>query len=221
MFNYKDLEIIRFCHDSFLIKNGKKNIYFDPFKLHGDVPKADYIFISHEHFDHFSPDDIHKIIKDSTVLFMNEMTHQEIDSLYDNKIIVMTPVDSLDFDDLHIEGIPAYNLNKFREPGKVYHPKEDKKLGFIVTFKGVKIYHTGDTDYIPEMDNLAEKNIDLLLIPVSGTYVMTPAEAIKAAASIKAKISIPMHYGTIVGEKKQAEEFKEGCKKNGLLSEIV
>ncbi len=221
MFNYKGLEIKRFCHDSFLVSDGKINIYFDPFKLHGDKPKADYIFISHEHFDHFSPDDIHKVIKDSTVLFMNKMTYEEIKSLYNNKIVVIRPGDSIDFKDLHIKGVPAYNINKFREPGKVYHPKEDKKLGFIVTFNGIKIYHTGDTDYIPEMDNLALENIDLLFIPVSGTYVMTPAEAIEAASKIKADTSIPMHYGTIVGEKKQAEKFKEGVQKKGLKSEIV
>lgn len=103
----------------------------------------------------------------------------------------------------------------------MYHPKEDKKLGFIVVFNGVKIYHTGDTDYIPEMDALAAKNIDLLLIPVSGTYVMTPHEAVEAASKIKASVSIPMHYGTIVGEKKQAEDFKEGLEKIGLSAEIV
>ena len=221
MFNYKGLEITRFCHDSFLVKGGSINIYFDPFKLHGDEPKADYIFISHEHFDHFSPDDIHKVIKDSTVLFMNEMTGDEIDGLYDNKIVIIRPGDSIDFKDLHIKGVPAYNINKFREPGKVYHPKEDKKLGFIVTFNGVKIYHTGDTDHIPEMDSLASEKIDLLFIPVSGTYVMTPAEAVEAASKIKADMSIPMHYGTIVGEKKQAEEFKEGVLKKGLKCEIV
>ena len=221
MFSYKGLEITRFCHDSFLVKGGSINIYFDPFKLHGDEPKADYIFISHEHFDHFSPDDIHKVIKDSTVLFMNEMTGDEIDGLYDNKIVIIRPGDSIDFKDLHIKGVPAYNINKFREPGKVYHPKEDKKLGFIVTFNGVKIYHTGDTDHIPEMDSLASEKIDLLFIPVSGTYVMTPAEAVEAASKIKADTSIPMHYGTIVGEKKQAEEFKEGVLKKGLKCEIV
>ena len=221
MFNYKGLEITRFCHDSFLVKGGSINIYFDPFKLHGDEPKADYIFIWHEHFDHFSPDDIHKVIKDSTVLFMNEMTGDEIDGLYDNKIVIIRPGDSIDFKDLHIKGVPAYNINKFREPGKVYHPKEDKKLGFIVTFNGVKIYHTGDTDHIPEMDSLASEKIDLLFIPVSGTYVMTPAEAVEAASKIKADTSIPMHYGTIVGEKKQAEEFKEGVLKKGLKCEIV
>ncbi|MHB1545463.1 MAG: MBL fold metallo-hydrolase [bacterium] len=221
MFNYKGLEIKRFCHDSFLVSDGKIKIYFDPFKLHGDEPKADYIFISHEHFDHFSPDDIHKIIKDSTVLFMNEMTNDEIDGLYDNKIVIIHPGDSIDYKDLHIKGVPAYNINKFREPGKVYHPKEDKKLGYIITFNGIKIYHTGDTDHIPEMDALASEKIDLLFIPVSGTYVMTPSEAIEAALKIKADTSIPMHYGTIVGEKRQAEEFKEGVQKKGLKSEIV
>lgn len=221
MFNYKGLEIKRFCHDSFLVTNGKVNLYFDPFKLHDGEPKADYIFVSHEHFDHFSMDDIRKIIKDSTVLFMNKMTHKEMGASLDNKAVIIAPGDSIDFKDLHIEGVPAYNINKFREPGKVYHPKEDKKLGFIVTFNGVKIYHTGDTDHVPEMDNLASKNIDLLFIPVSGTYVMTPAEAIGAAEKIRAAVSIPMHYGTIVGDRKQAEDFKEGCQKNGLNSVII
>ncbi len=221
MFKYKSLEIKRFCHDSFLVSDGKVNIYFDPFKLHGGEPKADYIFISHEHFDHFSPDDIHKIIRDSTILFMNEMTKGEIEGLYNNKMVIIKPGDSIDYKDLHIKGVPAYNINKFREPDKVYHPKEDNKLGFIVTFQGVKMYHTGDTDHIPEMDALPSEKIDLLFIPVSGTYVMTPSEAVEAALKIKADISIPMHYGTIVGEKKQAEEFKEGVQKKGLKSEII
>ncbi len=221
MFNYKGLAVERFCHDSFMVTDGKVNLYFDPFKLLNANPKADYIFVSHEHFDHFSMDDIHKIIKDSTVLFMNEMTHKELDSLLDNKVVIIAPGNSMDFKDFHIEGVPAYNINKFKEPGKVYHPKEDNKLGFIVTFNGIKIYHMGDTDNIPEIDNLTSKNIDLLFIPVSGTYVMTPLEAIGAAEKIGASISIPMHYGTIVGDKTQAEYFKEGCKKKGLSSVII
>lgn len=221
MYNYKGLEIKRFCHDSFLVTNKKNYIYFDPFKITPNEPKADYIFISHEHFDHFSPDDLIKIIKDSTILFMNQKTYEEIESLYDNKIIVMSPGDVENIDGLKVEAVPAYNINKFREAGKVYHPKEDKKLGFIVTFDDIKIYHTGDTDYIPEMDVLSAKKIDLLLIPVSGTYVMTPDEAVEAASKIKASISIPMHYGTIVGEKKQAEYFKEGLEKRGLAAEII
>lgn len=104
MYNYKGLEIKRFCHDSFLISNKKINIYFDPFKIASNEPKADYIFISHEHFDHFSPDDLIKIIKDSTILFMNKMTYEEIDSLYDNKMVIMSPGDVQDIDGLKVEG---------------------------------------------------------------------------------------------------------------------
>ena len=221
MYNYKGLEIKRFCHDSFLVKDKNTSIYFDPFKLHGDEPKADYIFISHEHFDHYSPDDIIKIVKDSTVMFMNKTTYKEIDSLYGNKMIVMSPGDTADVDGLHVEAVHAYNINKFREPGKVYHPKEDKKLGYIVTFNGVKIYHTGDTDNIPEMGGLSSKNIDILMIPVSGTYVMTPEEAVEAAGKKKVGGFNSMQYGAIDGDKKQAEEFKEGCSRHGLAAEIV
>ncbi len=221
MYNYRGLEITKFSHDCFLIRDGKTNIYFDPFKLHGNEPKADYIFITHEHFDHCSNDDIHKILKNSTVLIMNEMTKAELNGTIKNKIVSISPGESADIDAIHVKAVPAYNINKFREPGRVYHPKEDKKLGFIVTVKGVKIYHTGDTDHIPEMDNLSGEKIDILFIPVSGTYVMTHEEAIEAALKINASVSIPMHYGAIVGEKKQAEDFKEGCKKKGLKSEIL
>lgn len=221
MYKYKEIEITRLNHDCFLVSGGGINIYFDPFKLVGGEPEADYILISHEHFDHFSMEDIHKILKKKTVLVMNDKTHKEINSLISNKIHTISPGESIDLGDLSVKALPAYNINKFREPGKVYHAKEEKKLGFIITFKGVKIYHTGDTDYIPEMDNLASENIDILLIPVSGTYVMTPSEAIEAAVKINAAVSIPMHYGAIVGERKQAEDFKEGCKQKGLTSVII
>lgn len=221
MYNYKGLSIDHIGHDCFLVSDGKINIYFDPLKIQNDAPKADYIFVSHEHFDHFSFDDIRKILKDSTILFMNQMTNEELDDMIDNKVVIMSPGDSIEYNGIKIDAVPAYNINKFREPGKVYHPKEDKKLGFIVAFKGVKMYHTGDTDLIPEMTNLKSKNIDLLFIPVSGTYVMTPSEAIEAAAVINAAVSIPMHYGIIVGERKQAEEFYKGCQKNGLESVIL
>jgi len=97
-------------------------------------------------------------------------------------------------------------LNKFREPGKPFHPKEDGKIGFILSVKGVRIYHAGDTDPIPEMKNF---KTDIALLPVSGTYVMTPEEAGEAARMIKPKLAIPMHYGTIVGSENDAERFKQ------------
>ncbi|MHB1680893.1 MAG: MBL fold metallo-hydrolase [bacterium] len=222
MFNYKGIDLQRIAHDCFLVSNGKINLYFDPFKIESEeLPKADYIFITHEHFDHFSIDDIRKIIKESAVLFINEMTEKELGSQLSNKVVIIKPGDSIDYNGIHIKGVPAYNVNKFREHGIVYHPKEDKKLGFIVTIDGVKIYHTGDSDNIPEMENLKEENIDILLIPVSGTYVMTSKEASDAAVIINAKVAIPMHYGAIVGSDADAQDFVETVKEKGLNAVLI
>lgn len=222
MFNYKGIVLQRIAHDCFLVSNGKINFYFDPFKIESEeLPKAEYIFITHEHFDHFSIDDIKKIVKESSVLFMNEMTKKELGSQLTNKVVTIKPGDSIDYNGIHIKGVPAYNINKFREQGIVYHPKEDKKLGFIVTFDGIKIYHAGDSDNISEMENLKEENIDILLIPVSGTYVMTPQEASEAAIIINAKVAIPMHYGAIVGSDADAQDFVEKVKKKGLNAVLI
>ncbi len=95
-----------------------------------------------------------------------------------------------------IEAVPAYNLNKFREPGKVFHPKADGKVGYMVTLDGSRFYHAGDSDATPEMKAL---DVDVALLPVSGTYVMTAEEAAEAAKAMKAKVVVPMHFGSIVG----------------------
>src|SRR6266568_4845916 len=116
------------------------------------------------------------------------------------------PGDKLAVGDITLEAVPAYNLNKFREPGKPFHPKEDGKVGFILSAKGVRIYHAGDTDPIPEMKGF---KTDVALLPVSGTYVMTPEEAAEATRMIKPKLAIPMHYGAIVGSENDAEKFKQ------------
>ncbi len=116
------------------------------------------------------------------------------------------PGDKLQIDEIQIEAVPAYNLNKFKEPGKVFHPKEEQKVGFIIQVGSVRIYHAGDTDSIPEMTGI---ETDIALLPVSGTYVMTADEAAEAAGRIRLKLAIPMHYGTIVGSEKDALRFKE------------
>ncbi len=221
MYTYKDITIKRIAHDCFLVSNGKINLYFDPFRIEENLPKADYILITHEHFDHFSIDDIRKIIKESTILFMNEMTEKALGNQLANKVVTINPGDSIDYDGIHIKGVPAYNINKFRERGIVYHPKEDKKLGFIILINNVKIYHVGDSDNIPEMKNLKDENIDILLIPVSGTYVMTPKEALDATLTINPKVAIPMHYGAIVGSEADAQDFVEAVKKKGLDAVLI
>jgi L-ascorbate metabolism protein UlaG (beta-lactamase superfamily) len=198
---YNNLEILRLNHAAFKIKN-QKIIYIDPFQIQPDE-EADLVFITHEHFDHFSPEDLEKIVTEETFIVACHLC----DLRKYKKVRLVKPNESFEVEGIKVETIPAYNINKFREPGKVFHPKEDGKVGYVLEIEGVKIYHAGDTDNIPEMANL--KNIDVALLPVSGTYVMTPEEAVEAVKIIKPQLAIPMHYGAIVGSLEDAQKFKE------------
>ena len=191
-------------HDGFRIEDGQV-IYIDPFQIEGGT-KADLVLVSHEHSDHCNVDDLKKIVGPSTVIVAHSQSKEELSKLKVREVRIVKPGDKIKVGDIGIEAVPAYNLNKFREPGKPFHPKEDGKVGYIVTVKGVRIYHTGDTDHIPEMKGLRP---DIALLPVSGTYVMTVQEAVEATASVNPKVVIPMHYGAIVGSKSDAESFSK------------
>jgi L-ascorbate metabolism protein UlaG (beta-lactamase superfamily) len=204
MFEYRGVKLGWLGHDGFRIQNGKV-IYLDPFKIEGGGPKADIVLVSHEHFDHCNAEDLKKVVTSDTVVVAHSQSKSQLGKLKVKEIKIVKPGDRINVDDVTVEAVPAYNLNKFREPGQVFHPKQDGKLGFIVTVKGVRIYHAGDTDHIPEMKNV---QTDIALLPVSGTYVMTAKEAAEAAADINPKIAIPMHYGAIVGGASDAETFK-------------
>src|ERR1700756_382450 len=205
MFDYHGLKITWLGHDSFRIKNGK-TIIIDPFKISPISDKADILLISHEHFDHFSLDDIKKVVNENTTIVTIPAVKKELSSLKVKEVRAVKPGDKLKLGEISIEVVPAYNLNKFREPGKVFHPKEDGKAGFIIGIKGVRVYHAGDTDIIPEMKGLKP---DVALLPVSGTYVMTAEEAAQAVKMVEPKLAIPMHYGAIVGTEQDAQKFKQ------------
>ncbi len=181
-------------HDGFLIDASKK-IYFDPYQIEGG-PTADIICISHEHFDHCSPEDVSKIQGPDTVI----VTERQSEGKLSGDIRVMKPGDSLEVDGVPIRAVASYNTHKD------FHPRNNGWLGFIVKIDGVSIYHAGDTDVIPEMKEI---DADIALLPVSGTYVMTADEAVKAALTLQPKLAIPMHYGAIVGDESDAEKFKD------------
>ena len=190
-------------HDSFRI-DAEKTIYIDPWQLKENVPPADLVLITHEHGDHCSPGDVAKIAGPETVVVTNTASAIKLKS-QKGQVRVVKPGDRLSINGIQLEAVPAYNLNKFRSPGKPFHPKEAGHVGFIITAGGQRIYHAGDTDNILEMDNL---KVDIALLPVSGTYVMTAEEAADAARRIAPQIAIPMHYGAgVVGTRADAERF--------------
>ena len=191
-------------HDGFLIKADGKVIVIDPFKIKECRP-ADLILISHEHYDHCSVEDIKKIRKDSTVI----VTEADSAAKLSGNVQVVRPGEKISAAGVLVETIPAYNTNK------AFHPKANGWLGFVITVAGVRIYHAGDTDVIPEMDSV---QADIALLPVSGTYVMTAQEAVEAAKMIKPKVVIPMHYGAIVGSADDAKHFKEAMEQ---ICEVV
>ena len=187
-----------FGHATFKVI-GEKVIYTDPFQI-SKPDKADIILITHEHYDHFSPEDIKKILGSDTILVLPKDCAGTINA----KEIVVKPGDKINIEGIEIETVPAYNTNK------KFHPKEKDWLGYIFKVSNKRIYIAGDTDYIPEMKSF--KNIDIALLPISGVYVMNVEEAVQAALDIMPKIAIPMHYGSIVGNEKNAHQFADKLK---------
>lgn len=195
--NWKEMakKIVWLGHDSFRVETGRV-VYFDPYQISGG-PKADLILVSHDHFDHCSPEDVAKIQHSETVI----VTEKDSAKKLKGDVRVIKPGDTLTVGEVKVEGVPSYNVDK------EFHPRKRGWLGFIVDLNGVRIYHAGDTDFIPEMK---EFHIDIALMPVSGTYVMTVDQAVKATLAMKPKLAIPMHYGAIVGSEDDARKFAKG-----------
>lgn len=184
-------------HDTFRII-GEKIIYTDPFKIKKE-DTADIILITHEHYDHCSPEDVRKILGPQTVI----VTTADCAKKLSGRIITVKPGDRITVEGVEIEAVPSYNTNKH------FHPKESGWVGYIFTVSGKRIYIAGDTDHIPEMKAF---RADIALLPVSGTYVMTADEAVRAALDIKPGIAVPMHFGSIVGSDQDARKFADGLK---------
>jgi L-ascorbate metabolism protein UlaG (beta-lactamase superfamily) len=202
-----NLDIRRIAHDTFRIA-GSKVIYVDPFRVTNN-DEADIVLLSHEHFDHLSPEDLNKVIFPGTTIVASPTCKDGLKDVKVKALHYLDPGGKHTMGSVEIYGCEAYNIDKGPEPGKKFHPPGEKRLGFLIKMDGTTVYHAGDADFIPEMRSI---QCDIALLPVSGTYVMTAEEAAQAAAAINPKIAVPMHYGAIVGSAADAEKFKSQVK---------
>jgi L-ascorbate metabolism protein UlaG (beta-lactamase superfamily) len=211
-----EIEIKWLGHSGFLLENSKI-IYIDPYKIREGLPKADLILITHGHADHCSVSDLNKIVKEGTRVFVTADAQSKINRFdVPIRMEVVQPGQDFDLGTVKISTLPAYNIDK------PFHTKEEGLVGYLIKLNDVVVYHSGDTDNIPEFQKLTGYNKNFVaLLPVSGRYVMTAEEAYEAAKIIKPTISIPMHWGAIVGSREDAEEFKELCLQDGLRVEIL
>ena len=181
-------------HASFLIETSDKKIYIDPYALSQGSEPADLILITHDHYDHCDINAINEIKESEAHILGSESVANKISG-----VGILRSGDVTDFEGIKVKAVPYYNI------GKHFHPR-DSGIGFVIEAEGKRIYHAGDTDLIPEMKELG--GITVALLPVGGTYTMNSDDAVEAVKVIKPEIAVPMHYGSIVGSRKDAYRFK-------------
>lgn len=198
------VEITYLKHAGFKIK-GSRVLYIDPYEIPEGLEKADLILVTHDHFDHLDVKAIKRLSKSDTTLvtpkgcFVEGYDSCSLDEREERVV-----------KDVKIKTVPAYNVNKpFHKKGGV---------GYIIEIDGVRIYHAGDTDRIPEMKNI---EVDVALLPIGGTYTMNLNEAVEAAWDIKAKVYIPMHFGAIPNTEADPEEFRIRVPKAVVLKPLL
>lgn len=193
------------CHSSIKIKKNK-TIYIDPFRIKEVSHDADFVFITHSHYDHFSIDDILKIAKVETIFITVQDTKSSLElmGIPESQIIIVEPNNKYEIEGITFETTLAYN------EGKNFHPKENNWVGYIIELDHTKYYIAGDTDKLKELEDI---KCDAAFLPIGGTYTMNPEEAASLANTIDCKVVVPIHYGEIVGTKKDLDRFLSLTKK--------
>lgn len=199
------------AHSSIRLNTEEKIIYIDPFNIEKNFNDADIIFFTHDHYDHFSKEDILKVINDNTVLVIPEISIFKTHDFH-NEVISVTPNNTYNIKGISVETIPAYNI------GKAFHPKENKWVGYILTLEKKRYYIAGDTDVTEENKQV---KCDVAFVPVGGTYTMDYKEAAELINTIKPSIAIPIHYGSIVGTEEDGKNFSMLVNDNTKVNVIL
>ncbi len=191
-----------FTQNSIRIKSSAGTIYIDPFQMKEEPHDADFILVTHDHYDHYSPEDIKKAAGDNTVFIAPEKMKNKIKEISGlmKKVETVVPGSDYEFEGLELETVPAYNIVK------PFHPKSSKWVGYVLKLDEKRIYVAGDTD---ATDEAKAVNCDIALIPIGGTYTMDAKEGANLINLIKPSVAIPTHYGNIVGSPKDGEVFRE------------
>ena len=177
-----------------------KVLYFDPFKIEEDINDADYIFITHSHYDHFDINSINKVKNDNTIIVAPKSMEKDLMSINVKEIIYMNPYDEINLEGINVKGIPSYNN------GKPFHPKNNNWLGYLVTYNSITYYIAGDTDKTEDNEKV---KCDVALIPIGGHYTMDVKEASELVKIINPKVVIPTHYGSIIGSLEDGHKLKD------------
>jgi len=192
-----------FKQSGYLWKDEGIAVYIDPWGVPNTAPPADLLFITHAHFDHFSPDDIEKIQQDSTRVFAPADVAAEIAG----GVTPVAPGDAVEALGVKAQAVPAYNVAEFRLD---FHPQANRWVGYILTMGGADFYHAGDTDPIRDLESV---RADVAFVPIGGTYTMDVDEAAGLVKAINPRVAVPMHYGHVegVGVKGDAQRFVEAA----------
>jgi L-ascorbate metabolism protein UlaG (beta-lactamase superfamily) len=185
-----ELKITFLGHGTLMMQFNDKIIHIDPVSAYADyskLPKADLVFVTHEHYDHFEVKTLELISKDNTQIVTNQNCQKDFP-----KGIVMKNGDVKNFLGIKVEAVPAYNLVHKRDDGTPFHPKSEGN-GYVLTFDDLKVYVAGDTENVPEMKDL--KNIDIAFLPMNLPYTMTPEMVFEAVKLFNPKILYPYHFG--------------------------
>ena len=205
MFDKKILDSIEVLFHSSIRINADKVIYIDPFRVNEERHDADLILLTHDHYDHFSPEDIDKVMNDGTVIAVPELMADKCRKIAGDRLMTVLPDNKYTICGISVETVPAYNLLR------PFHPRSKKWVGYVLTLGQTRCYIAGDTDLTDESKCVS---CDIALLPIGGTYTMNARKAAELANTIRPHTVIPIHYGSIAGKPEDAETFKNAVQKD-------